>query len=115
VVEEAESNALVVALARRGPYATSVVGELETIRACRRADVPSAQVEELQEGLVLISVDDDVRRIAGAIAPPSLRTLDAIHLATAVSLREDLDALVTYDARLAAAAGDAGLKVLAPS
>ncbi len=93
---------------------TSVVGEIETVRACRRAEIPSVQLEELQEGLVLIAVDDDVRRLAGGV-PPGLRTLDAIHLATALSLRDDLEALVTYDARLGTAAAEAGLAVDAPS
>jgi len=115
VVEEPESSALATALAGRGPYVTSVVGEIETVRACRRAQIPSAQVEELQEGLALIAVDDEVRRSAGAIAAPELRTLEAIHLATAISLGADLEALITYDLRLAAAARDAGLVVLAPS
>jgi predicted nucleic acid-binding protein len=44
----------------------------------------------------------------------ALRSLDAIHLGTARILAEDLDGLVTYDARLAAAASDAGLPVLSP-
>jgi predicted nucleic acid-binding protein len=44
-----------------------------------------------------------------------LRTLDAIHLATALSLREDLGEFATYDTRLAGAAREAGLAVLAPA
>ena len=43
-----------------------------------------------------------------------MRTLDAIHLATALSLGDDLEALVTYEVRLAEAAGDAGLAALSP-
>jgi predicted nucleic acid-binding protein len=114
-VEEVESEALLAALEGRGPYVTSVVGEIETVRACRRVNVPAAQVEELQEGLVILAVDDDVRRLAGAITPPTLRTLDAIHLATALALHDDVDGFVTYDARLARAAGEAGLAVFTPS
>jgi uncharacterized protein len=44
----------------------------------------------------------------------ALRSLDAIHLATARVLAEDLDGLVTYDARLATAASDAGLVIISP-
>jgi hypothetical protein len=51
---------------------------------------------------------------AAAIEQPFLRTLDAIHLAAATSLRGGLSAFVTYDKRLAAAAGEIGLPVLAP-
>lgn len=94
---------------------TSVVGEIETIRVCGRGSVPPEQVEELRDGLVVVALDDEVRRLAAVVGPPLLRTLDAIHLATALSLREDLDGLVAYDARLARAAAGAGLPVLAPS
>ena len=94
---------------------TSVVGEIETLRVCRRAHVPSVQVDELRAGLVIVALDDDVRRLASEVCPPMLRTLDAIHLATAMSLREDLDSLVTYDLRLARAAADAAIPVLSPS
>jgi len=58
------------------------------------------------------------RRILAAAAvlePSALRTLDAIHLATALVVREDLDGLVTYDRRLAAAAERLDLEVLAPA
>jgi uncharacterized protein len=55
--------------------------------------------------------------VDGAVNEPdrSLRSLDAIHLATARLLGPDLDALVTYDHRLASAATDAGLAVLSPT
>ena len=51
---------------------------------------------------------------AARIAPPGLRTLDAIHLASALDMGPALDALVTYDDRLAAAAWELGLPVLRP-
>jgi len=114
VVEEPESEALIAAIAGQGPHVTSVVGEIETGRVCRRAEVPAAQVEELLEGLVVIALDEEVRRLAAAAGSVTLRTLDAVHLATALSLREGLDGLVTYDLRLAAAAEDADLPVLSP-
>ena len=61
-----------------------------------------------------IAIDDDI--VEGAINEPDrgLRSLDAIHLATARILAPELDALVTYDDRLVRAAGDAGLVTVSP-
>ena len=59
-------------------------------------------------------MDDGILRGAGALAPASLRSLDAIHLATAISLGEDLTAVVAYDDRLIAAARRNGLSVRSP-
>lgn len=94
---------------------TSVVGEIETVRVCQRANLPADQVDELRAGLVVIALDDRVRRLAFEVGSPLLRTLDAIHLATVLSLRDELEAFVTYDLRLARAAGDAGIHTLSPS
>lgn len=51
---------------------------------------------------------------AGAMAPPELHSLDALHLAAAMSLGRDLAGIVAYDDRLALAASRAGLKVASP-
>jgi uncharacterized protein len=114
-VEEPQSEALLRMLAGRGPYATSVVGEIETARVCRRAGVPPAQVDAVRAGLVIVPLTDEVRRLAEAADPPMLRTLDAVHLASALVLQADLEALVTYDLRLAAAATAVGVPTLAPA
>jgi predicted nucleic acid-binding protein len=76
-----------------------------------------AFVSELLSGKVLIPVDTKILAAAETIAPPTLATLDAIHLATAVSLSNagKLDALMTYDKQLATGAREHGLEVLAPS
>jgi uncharacterized protein len=113
-VEEAESQALLASLEAGGPRVTSVVGEIETVRVCRRAGVPAEKVDEVTSGIALVALDDEVRRLAAAVVPTTLSTLDAIHLATAVSLARELDALLTYDLRLADAARGAGLTVAAP-
>ena len=60
-------------------------------------------------------MDDTVLAIARRLDPSELRSLDAIHLATALSIGGDLGALFSYDDRLAAAATAAGLRVLAPA
>jgi predicted nucleic acid-binding protein len=65
--------------------------------------------------VALIEVSPELAAAAARVPPPSLRTLDAIHLASAQSVREDLAAFVTYDTRLADAARAAGLHVESPS
>jgi predicted nucleic acid-binding protein len=74
-------------------------------------------VAELLAGKVLIPLDEEILAAAETIAPPTVATLDAIHLATAVSLSNagKLDALMTYDKQLATGAREHGLEVLAPS
>lgn len=64
---------------------------------------------------MVIAVSTRVLSKAADIEQPFLRTLDAIHLAAAVSLRAGLSAFVTYDKRLAAAAKELGLPVLSPT
>ena len=72
-------------------------------------------VDRLWERLDLIAVSTRVLADAAALEHPFLRTLDAIHLAAATSLRHSLSAFVTYDKKLSAAAQEAGLPVLSPS
>ena len=71
-------------------------------------------IESLWERLDLIAVSTRVLNDAAAIEQPFLRTLDAIHLAAATSMRLSLSAFVTYDKKLATAARKAGLTVLSP-
>lgn len=114
VIEEPESRA-VEDFVRSRHLVTSEVAEVEVRRTARRRGT-------LEEGLVgetlslvwFLPVDEHARRLAATVEPPFLRTLDAIHLATAL-LVEDLDELVSYDRRLADAARDRGLNVVSPA
>jgi predicted nucleic acid-binding protein len=74
-------------------------------------------VDELLSGKVLIPLDEEILAAAETIAPSVVRTLDAIHLATAIRLVNagQLDALMTYDKQLATGAREHGLEVLSPS
>lgn len=63
----------------------------------------------------LLAVDERVLDGAAAVGPPSLRTLDAIHIATALMLEDELDTLVTYDRRMQEAAEALGMVVVAPA
>ena len=66
------------------------------------------------EGIHLVTIDDEVLNIAAGLAPAGLRTLDAIHLASALVLQPNLGALAAYDIRLIEAATDSGFRVLTP-
>jgi uncharacterized protein len=74
-------------------------------------------VDELLSGKVLIPLDETILAAAETIAPSVVRTLDAIHLATAVRLAGagQLDALMTYDKQLSEGAREYGITVLSPS
>jgi predicted nucleic acid-binding protein len=65
------------------------------------------------EAVNVLAFDTRIAARAAALRPASLRTLDAIHLATALELAGDLTAFVSYDDRLSAAARDLGLPVVA--
>jgi predicted nucleic acid-binding protein len=100
----------------KAEWVSSALLRIELTRAVARirpALLPDAR--DLLTAFSYIEIDEEV--IDGAMNEPdrSLRSLDAIHLATARLLGSDLDALVTYDSRLASAATDAGLAVLAPA
>jgi len=60
-------------------------------------------------------LSDVVRGRAAELDPSTLRSLDAIHLATALEAGDELTAVVTYDARMSEAAEQLGLRVLAPA
>jgi predicted nucleic acid-binding protein len=73
------------------------------------------QVRAVLSGLQFVEVDGRISTLAASVAPRTLRSLDAIHLASALTVREELEAVVTYDGQLADAARAAGLEVVAPS
>lgn len=92
-----------------------MIGEIELRRAGRRAGIPSEDVDAVLDRVGLIALDNPVRQLAAGTGTPTLRSLDAIHLATALSLGNDVGGFVCYDERLARDASEAGLVVLAPS
>lgn len=89
---------------------------MEAIRACGRYSAAYArEARAWLEGIALLPMDDPVLDEATLLEPSTLRSLDALHLATALSVREDLGAFFTHDRRLAEAADAHGLPVTAPS
>ncbi len=114
-VDEPESAAVRGALALSSQLASALV-EVETLRVVRRhAPGSVAAVEAALAGLTLVEITSSIRAAAARLDPATLRSLDAIHLATALSVRDELEALLTYDTRLAEAAAAHGMTVLAPS
>jgi predicted nucleic acid-binding protein len=117
---EAETPALRAHLAQHRHLLTSRIATVEVPRALKRrgAEIEAAgadAVRDVLELLELVELDEDVARLAATLAPPTLRSLDAVHLASALAIGEELTEFITYDARLAAAARGAGLEVRAPA
>lgn len=81
----------------------------------RRAGVGDAPVADAFLGVEVIELDAALAGRAATLEPRSLRSLDAIHLASALTVFDELDAFVTYDGRLAEAAHSHGLNVVAPA
>lgn len=116
---EAETDALRAELDSYDARLTSRLATVEVARALRRRGAASAALEdavaEAFSRLAIVELDEGIAEPAGSMDPPVLRTLDAIHLASALALGPDLGSVVTYDVRLADAARAAGLDVIAPA
>ena len=115
LIEEAESEALGAFLRSTGTLlVTSRVGIVELRRIGRRIEAGADRADALAASLVIVELDETVERHAIMI-DPRLRSLDAIHLATALAAADSIDGFVCYDVRLATAATALGLTVLAPA
>ncbi len=87
----------------------------ELLRAVRRVAPDRAVLaQQVLDSVTLTEVTPAVFAEAGRIDPVELRSLDAVHLAAALDLGDDLEVMVTYDRRLAEAAAAHGVAVLAP-
>lgn len=114
VLVEPESSALADELESWAQPVSSVIAEVEVHRAALRSSQPPGRADALLQRLWLLMLDGPRRRHAQRVGSPLLRALDAIHLASALSLGDDLDAFCCYDRRLIADAEAAGLNVLSP-
>lgn len=116
VHEEHGSAALLAWMSERERMlASSALLHTELLRATRRSRPDLlVRARTLLDHVTLIEISWDVRERAGLLDPDGMRSLDAIHLASALALTEDLEGIVTYDVRLAAAALEVGLTVVAP-
>jgi uncharacterized protein len=115
-LEEEGHEALRRELAEWDGYVSSALLEVEAVRACAHYGEEFEQdARAWLEGVALLPLDDAVLAKAAALSPDSLRSLDALHLATALGVREEIGVFVTYDERLAAAAKEHGLSAVRPS
>jgi predicted nucleic acid-binding protein len=116
VVRERGSAALRAFLAgSEARRVSSALLRTEAMRAVR--DLGPDAMATVREGIRrvdLIGIDDRILDVAGSLPPGVLRTLDAIHLASALAVGDDLDAIVTYDDRMVAAARLVGLPTVTP-
>ena len=74
-----------------------------------------ARARRLVTRVTLIAIDDEILEVAARMEPGSLRSLDAIHLATALRVADELEAIVTYDRRMVEGAQALGLPVASPA
>jgi uncharacterized protein len=115
-VREPESAPLRHYIRRRRPLVSSTLARTEVARA-----LLSLGPEAIQRGnsvlarVDLVRMNDRILKAAGAMLPVDLRSLDAIHLATAQQIGIDLARIITYDDRMADAAGDLGWSVARPT
>ena len=117
VVAEAESEPLKnwVEREQRDLIACDLV-RTELQRAVRRvAPDRATRSRAVLDSITLTAVMPAIFEEAGRLDPATLRSLDAIHLASALDLGDDLEGLITYDDRLAAASEANGVAVVAPT
>ncbi len=114
-VREAESSALRRYLRRRRPLVTSALARTEVLRALLPGgDEAVAAGQKVLTRLDLVRINNRVLDDAAALLPVQIRSLDAIHLATAAQLGQDVRTVVTYDDRMAEAARSIGYHVAVP-
>lgn len=113
---EPQSMALRRYLRRRRPLVSSALARTEVLRALLPAGTEAvARGRSVLQRLDLVRVNDRILNAAGELHPPDLRSLDAIHLATALELGRDLTVVVTYDERMTTGAKQLGIRTAHPS
>jgi predicted nucleic acid-binding protein len=115
---EAESPALRAWLDERAEtgWVSSVLTEIESFRALARyAPDAISRLPAVLDQIELIDLDPPIRILAQIVRPATVRSLDAIHLGTALHARGSLTSFVTYEKRLLDAAAAAGLPVDSPA
>lgn len=116
VVREQESSALRAYLRRRGPHVSSALARTEVLRVMLPLGAPAwKRAHDVLGRIELVRIGPQILSDAGTLLPADLRSLDAIHLATALLLGRSLRTVVVYDTRMARAARALGLPVANPA
>lgn len=114
-VREPESTALRAFIRRRTARASCALAHVEVVRAVRHhGPAATARARAILERIELVQLDDLLLDAAARLPVEHLRSLDAIHLAAAQRLGDDLSVLVSYDERMLAAARGLGMSVASP-
>jgi predicted nucleic acid-binding protein len=114
-VPEPETAALRAELEGWDRYVSSALVQTEVVRACARVGTAARRVaERVVASLDLLAIDDEILNAAARLKPLELRTLDAIHVASAQMLGSALGALIAYDTRLVQSAKAAKLTTIEP-
>ena len=113
-VLEAGSLALIDLLAEPCRAVTSALSRAEVVRTVLRLGRSRDDADAALTGFFLVALDPNLLQQAGLLSPARMRTLDAIHLASALSIREPNLDFITYDHHLADAARASGLHVVQP-
>ena len=97
-------------------WISSVLTEIESFRALSRyAPEAASRLPAVLDQIDLIDLDQRIRMLAQTVTPTTVRSLDAIHLGTALHVRSALTSFVTYDKRLLDAVQAAGLPIDSPA
>jgi uncharacterized protein len=116
VIEEPESQALVAYLGDHPTRTSSALARVEVTRAVRpQGSRAITRARQLLARIAMLRLDDTLLDAAAALEADHLRSLDAIHIASAQTVADGLAAVVTYDRRMAEAASGIGLTVTAPA
>jgi hypothetical protein len=115
-VSEPESAALRRYLRRRRPLVSNALARTEVLRALLPAgEAAVSRGRDVLRTVDLLRLNNPLLEAAGLLQPASVRSLDAIHLATARLLGEELGVVVTYDQRMSEAARELGLRIHSPA
>ena len=117
VVREPETGALLEHLATDREHCSSSLASVEVLRAVSRLQDKthlSAPARQVLGRIALIRLDQPVLSLAADLSPASLRPLDAIHLATVLTIADPVPTVVTYDQRLHAACLEADVPAVSP-
>jgi predicted nucleic acid-binding protein len=117
VRSEPESHALREELrSAETPLLSSILLSVEGRRAARRyGRLASTRASAALTAITLLALDGPIIEIAGELEPAELRSLDALHLATILSLGDDIERVYCYDSRLTSAARTLGIEVAEPT
>ncbi len=114
VVAQEESQAMRAWFASHGPCWSSQLLRTEAYRAAIRLEIDQGIIIEALDAVTLILPSVATFLSAAKLDPPGLHSLDALHLAAALELGNDLEGVVTYDARMAEGVRNASIQVVGP-